>query len=193
VKPALTLVAALAAVLSLSTAAPAQSAPGPQAAPDTQAAPDPVLEHRGGAPAPAPAPNTAAPPQQRGWSTLPADASGEYLLDEKGSIVEVTIDQGYLTGYVTKSADALADKDIPLTYYFDQAQVRGSRITFSTHEVHGLRYSFDGVIVRGDSQTRLVDGFYKLKGAWTTHNTVRNSEEASQVSFKSTPRTELKR
>lgn len=122
-------------------------------------------------------------------STLPADASGEYLIDEAGSTVEVTLESGKISGYVTRMGDEQCDRDTPLTFFFDRVTVDGHRVSFATKKVHGTWYEFDGSIERGDAKTtRDENGYFRLTGAWTTHNDARQSQSREQVSFKSTPR-----
>ncbi|MGH9586984.1 MAG: hypothetical protein ACRD3F_08520 [Acidobacteriaceae bacterium] len=117
----------------------------------------------------------------RGVSTIPADASGEYELDQKGSVIQITIEHGRLTGYVTKM-----DHQTALTLFFDQTTIAGNRLSFTTKTVHGLRYSFHGTIVRGEAQTRSINGFYRLAGDLTAHSNTGNQVE--RISLKSTPR-----
>lgn len=117
----------------------------------------------------------------KGVSTLPDEASGEYELDERGSVVQITIEQSRLTGYVTKMEQGTA-----LTLFFDHTTIDGNRVTFTTKTVHGLRYAFAGTIVRGDAETASEAGFYRLAGEWTAyHDGVRETE---RVRLKSTPR-----
>jgi hypothetical protein len=150
-----------------------------------QTAPEPTLQRRDATSQPA----AAKPRAHAGFSTLPSDASGEYLLDEAGSTVEITIDSGKISGYVTKMGDERSDKDTPLTFFFDQAMVQGNRVTFTTKKIHGIWYSFDGGIVRGDPKTgKDENGYYRLEGTWTTHNDTRNAQASEKVSLKSTPR-----
>lgn len=133
-------------------------------------------------------------PQTRaaeGVSTLPEEASGEYELDGKGSVVQISIDQNRLTGYVTRM-----EQGASLTLFFDRTAVDGSRLSFTTRTVHGLRYSFAGTIVRGDAATSSQMGFYRLVGNLTTIRTagIRDTgiraagRETQRVSLKSTPR-----
>lgn len=153
-----------------------------------QTAADPTL-HRRDATSQPDKPPAAKPRARSGFSTLPGDASGEYLLDESGSTVEVTIEAGKISGYVTKMGDERSDKDTPVTFFFDQATVQGNRVTFTTKKIHGIWYSFDGGIVRGDLKTtREENGYYLLRGAWTTHDDARNTQFKDQVSLKATPR-----
>ncbi len=128
-------------------------------------------------------------PQTRaadGVSTLPEEASGEYELDGKGSVVQISIDQNRLTGYMTRM-----EQGASLTLFFDRTAVDGSRLSFTTRTVHGLRYSFAGTIVRGDAATSSQTGFYRLVGNLTTIHAaaIRDAgRETQRVSLKSTPR-----
>lgn len=119
----------------------------------------------------------------KGVSTVPERASGEYALDESGSVVQITIEHNRLSGYVTKM-----DGGTALTLFFDHTTVDGNRLTFDTKIVHGMKYSFAGSIVRGDAETATESGFYKLAGDWTTYRG--NQRNTLRVSLKSTPRME---
>lgn len=141
----------------------------------------PVLEKRGER-------DGAAQQMQamKGFSTLPENTSGEYELDEprsenSGSVVQITIEHGRLTGYVTKM-----ERETALTLFFGKSAIHGSRVSFTTATVHGLRYSFEGEIVRGHAERASLTGFYRMVGEWTAY---RNGvQETESVSLKSTPR-----
>lgn len=135
----------------------------------------PVLHSRGEQPA---NPQSAL---ARGYSTLPDEASGEYAMDDKGSVAEITIEHNRVTGYITKM-----EQGTVLTLFFDHAAVNGNRVTFTTKVVHGLHFSFAGSIVRGDAINRSMEGYYRLTGDLKVVR--RGVQEARQVSFKSTPR-----
>jgi hypothetical protein len=117
----------------------------------------------------------------KGFSTLPEEASGEYELDDHGSVVQITVEQNRLTGYVTKMEQKTA-----LTLFFDTTTIDGDRLSFTTKTVHGMRYSFVGKIVRGSAATSSETGFYRLIGNWTTY--LDNARETEGVSLKSTSR-----
>ncbi|MFT4114678.1 hypothetical protein [Silvibacterium sp.] len=153
---------------------------------------DPALKHRDtssdAASTTKPSPAVKA---KSGVSTLPDDASGEYILDNNGSTVEITLEGNRISGYVTKLGDeGSSDKDVPVTFFFTDATVDGHRITFSTKKIHGHWFSFEGAIERGDPETtRTENGYYRLLGTWTTHEDTGNRQFRQQVSYKSTPRT----
>jgi hypothetical protein len=127
----------------------------------------------------------AAPDNQQeiasGISTLPSDASGEYAMDEEGSVVQITIEHNRLTGYVTKM-----EHDTSLTLFFDHAAVNGNQLSFRTRMVHGLRYSFSGAIVRGDVESPSLNGYYRLAGNLTVKRN--GTKRMERISLKSTPR-----
>ncbi|MGB0123836.1 MAG: hypothetical protein WA419_00090 [Silvibacterium sp.] len=125
-----------------------------------------------------PGPQTHA---AKGVSTLPDAASGEYELDGNGSVVQITLDENRLTGYVTKM-----EQGASLTLLFDRTTIDRNRLTFTTKAVHGLWYSFAGTIERGNAASASQTGFYRLNGDWTTHHD--GGREMGRVSLKSTPR-----
>ena len=149
-----------------------------------QTASDPTLHKRSDTPPAKPAPSG----QHAGHSTLPEDASGEYLLDESGSVVQITLEEkGRLSGYVSK----MGDDHVPMTFFFDQSRSDGNGISFTTKKLHGYWYSFEGEITRGDPQiTKAEDGYYRLRGGWMVHNDIQQTQESTRVSLKSTPRSD---
>jgi hypothetical protein len=144
---------------------------------------DPTLHKRGDALATKPSPNG----QRAGYSTLPDDASGEYVLDESGSVVQITLEKGRLSWYVSK----MGDDHVPMTFFFDQSRSDGNGISFTTKKLHGYWYSFEGEITRGDPQIKKAeDGYYRLRGGWMVHNDIQQTQESTRVSLKSTPRSD---
>ncbi len=138
----------------------------------------PMLQQR---PAPAQQQPTNTVDYEKGFSTLPVNASGEYELDGNGSVVQITIDQDRLTGYVSK-----IDQGTALTLFFVRTSIQGSRVSFTTKTVHGVSYSFTGSVVRGEKASPSEEGFFRLAGQWTLYRD--GGRETEWVSLKSTPR-----
>jgi hypothetical protein len=101
--------------------------------------------------------------------------------------VQITIDNGVLDGYVSR---VIEGQTSALTYFFDRTTIDGNHLTFTTKPVHGIWYSFDGTIVRGDATTQHETGFYRLKGTWVLHADAGKTQSTSTVSFRSTPRSD---
>ena len=107
------------------------------------------------------------------------------MIDEAGSVVQITIENGRLDGYVSKLLDGQTSS---LTYFFDRTTLDGDRLTFTTKQIHGSGIRLTARSRRRVSQSRQQDGYYRLKGAWLTHDEVQKSQSNSTVSLKSTPR-----
>ena len=135
----------------------------------------PILHKRGAEPS---IPQTQATP---GYSALPEQATGEYQLDDNGSVVQITIQDNRLTGYITKMQNSAA-----LTLFFLKTSIEGSRVAFTTTTVHNLHYAFEGEIVRGNAQMPEQNGFYEMVGELTEYRG--NVRERRRVHLKSTPR-----
>ena len=95
--------------------------------------------------------------------------------------MQVTIQDDRLTGYITKM-----EGDAALTLFFDRSSLEGSRIGFTTSTVHGYRFEFKGMIVRGKVQSQMQSGFYEMEGELTTDRG--QLHESKRVRLKSTPR-----
>ncbi len=118
-------------------------------------------------------------------SLIPEEASGEYMLGHPGELVEITIQFGELSGYISRQGDGESDSGTPLTFFFDKTSLQGQEITFTTRQIHGIWYSFRGTIVRGSGKTREEEGYYLLTGDLIEHNTAQKSESRRSVSLKS--------
>ncbi len=126
-------------------------------------------------------------------STLPSDASGEYKLGKPGDVIEIILDANGLTGYIsmigqavfgeTAAGKSAMNKEVPLTYFFDQTELDAKSLAFNTKPVHGQFYSFQGTIVRGPATTKEKDGYYLLQGTLTLHNVADKTEQPKRVAL----------
>ena len=149
---------------------------------NAQAATEPALHHRGD-------PSTTDRPivvkQGKTNTLIPEEASGEYMLGHPGELIKITLQFGELSGYISRQGDGESDNGTPLTFFFDQASVRGPELKFTTRQIHGVWYSFDGTIVRGPGKTRADDGYYLLTGGLVQHDGAQKIELRRNVSLKS--------
>jgi hypothetical protein len=117
-----------------------------------------------------------------------ADISGSYEFEHEDEFIQLNINHGQLDGYISKLGDETSDRGTPLTYFFKKAKSQGMHVTFSTNQVHGLWYAFDGVVVRGSVRTREEAGYYVLQGTMTMHHVNFQKHDATEqrsVSFRS--------
>lgn len=119
----------------------------------------------------------------RGRTTLPMEASGQYVLGENGESVEIDLQPDRLGGYISRFGDQLSDEGEPLTFFFATSLMNGQRLSFTTRQVHGVWFSFAGTIVRGPARSREQDGYYKLEGTLILHDAVNRTERARNVSL----------
>jgi hypothetical protein len=148
----------------------------------SQAVTTPALHHRGD-PSTTDHPVVVKPGKTN--SLIPEDASGEYMLGHPGEVVEITLQFGSLSGYISRQGDGESDSGTPLTFFFDQTSLRGQELRFTTVQIHSIWYSFEGTIARGQGKTREDDGYYVLVGELTEHDSGHKTEARRSVSLKS--------
>jgi hypothetical protein len=148
-----------------------------------QAAAQPAL-HRRSEPEP-PDPNAIyIDTRHHGNSLLPEEASGDYLLSRTGEVIDITLQSGRLTGYVAHFGSADSDHETLLTYFFAHAAVSRDRLSFTTRQVHGVSFAFEGTLVRGPANSTAQDGYYLLDGDLTEYNAVAHTQQRRSISLK---------
>jgi hypothetical protein len=120
-----------------------------------------------------------------GRTVLPLEASGQYALGSGGSI-DVELQPDRLSGFITRLGDRMSDEGTPLTFFFATSRMAGQQIAFTTRQIHGVWFSFDGTIVRGSGRSREQQGYYLLEGRLVMHDTDSKTEQSRMVSLPST-------
>ena len=75
-----------------------------------------------------------------------------------------------LSGFITRLGDRESDEGTPLTFFFATSRLSGQRLAFTTRQVHGVWFSFEGTIVRGSARSRDQQGYYLLQGRLVMHD-----------------------
>jgi hypothetical protein len=117
-----------------------------------------------------------------GRTVLPLEASGTYALGSSGSI-DVELQPDRLSGFITRMGDRASDEGTPLTFFFATSRLAGQRMAFTTRQVHGVWFSFEGTIVRGSARGRDQQGYYLLEGRLVMHDVASQTEQARMVSL----------
>jgi hypothetical protein len=117
-----------------------------------------------------------------GRTILPSEASGEYTLGS-GEIIDVELQPDRLSGYITRLGDRVSDEGTPLTFFFATSRLADQRLSFTTRQVHGVWFSFDGTIVRGTARTRDQQGYYLLQGQLILHDVAAQTQQTRMVSL----------
>jgi hypothetical protein len=130
-----------------------------------------------------PAPN---PPAQK-----PADDySGMYSFLQEGEFVQLTVEEGRVTGFISRYGDLDSDHGEFLNQFFKSGKLDGKALTFTTQTVHGVWFDFKGAVERGAGKNPGEESYYVLKGTLTQSSTDANKKTSSKsrdVAFKSFP------
>ena len=102
----------------------------------------PSLSHRAQPPALRQQPR----PRSSQWDA----ASGAYEFLRRGEFIQLTIDHGIVSGYISRIGDLPSDQGLVLDQFFDTADLDGDHLTFRTRPLHGQTLAFDGTITQID-------------------------------------------
>jgi len=127
---------------------------------------------------------TAAPP--------PDDYSGMYSFLREGEFVQITIeDKGSVSGFISRFGDSESDRGTFLNQFFKSGKSEGNKLNFTTENVHGVWFAFEGAFNRGSGKKPDEEGYYLLRGALTRFSTdteKKVTSQVTQVELKSFPR-----
>lgn len=134
---------------------------------------------------------TASPAQQTAKPASPADdPSGMYSFLREGEFVQLTVDDGKLSGFISRFGDADSDKGQFIDQFFDKATLATDRLTFKTKTVHGIWYEFSGVLTITPGKQPGQENYRVIKGTLTLHTVdAGNHDNVTQrhAEFKSFP------
>jgi hypothetical protein len=126
----------------------------------------------------------------RAQGAASADISGMYTFLREGEFVQITMDEGRLSGYVSRFGDADSDKGEFIDQFFDKATLQGDHLSFNTKTVHGIWYDFSGTVSVTPGKKAGAEGYRVIKGTLTQHATDAKGVDKAmqrQADFKSFP------
>jgi hypothetical protein len=100
-----------------------------------------------------------------------ADISGMYTFLRDGEFVQLTVEDGRVSGYVSRFGDAQDDKGEFIDQFFDKTAMTGDHLSFNTKVVHGVWYDFDGAITTTPGKQPSQEAYHVLKGTLIQHTT----------------------
>lgn len=118
------------------------------------------------------------------------DVSGTYTFLREGEFVQLTVDDGKLSGYISRFGDTESDKGQFIDQFFDKTSLVGDRLTFNTKTVHGVWYAFNGRVTTAPGKQPDSEGYRVMKGTLVQHTAEDKGSEKTmqrQVEFKSFP------
>jgi hypothetical protein len=121
------------------------------------------------------------------------DYSGMYTFLRDGEFIQVTVEEaGKVSGFISRFGDSETDKNQFLDQFFESGKLDSNQLSFTTKNVHGSWFTFDGTLGRGAGKRPDEEGYYVIRGTLKRFqsdadkkNTTQNSR---RVEFKSFPR-----
>src|SRR5579872_5036355 len=96
------------------------------------------------------------------------DYSGMYSFLKDGEFVQLNLEgQGKVTGFVSRYGDSESDRGAFLDHFFKKDSMSGNRVQFTTDQVHGVWFDFNGTLQRGAGKTPDDEDYYEMKGMLT--------------------------
>ncbi len=120
------------------------------------------------------------------------DYSGMYTFLREGEFIQVTVEEGKVSGFISRFGDSASDKNEFLDQFFESGKLDSSHLTFTTKNVHGTWFTFDGTLGRGAGRKPEEEGYYVIRGILDRFRSDADKKNTSQdsrrVEFKSFPR-----
>ena len=133
----------------------------------------------------------SVPPPSSGAAVQAAnDPSGMYTFLKDGEFVQLNMEDGKLTGYISRFGDSESDKGQFIDQFFDKTALDGDHLTFTTKVIHGVWYEFKGTVITIPTKQPGQEGYRVLRGTLTMHpSDASGTDKPSQrqVEFKSFP------
>ena len=113
--------------------------------------------------------------------TFGDEISGMYTFLREGEFVQITVEEGKLSGFISRFGERDSDKDAFLDQFFSKASLEGKKLSFTTKPVHGTWFEFAGQVSRGEAKTPDKEGYWIIRGTLRQFD----EDEAKKVSSKS--------
>ncbi len=99
------------------------------------------------------------------------EITGLYSFVHEGEFVQIEVNEGKVTGLVSRFRDDDPDKAEFVDQYFDQAKLDGATLSFRTKPADGVWFEFSGVVERGPARTPADEGYWNVRGTLTEQRT----------------------
>jgi hypothetical protein len=113
-------------------------------------------------------------------STPADDISGMYSFLKEGEFIQITLENGNVTGYISRMGDSENDRGVFLDQFFEKASIQDHEVSFTTRPLHDVWFEFKGKYERGPAKTKVEDGYYLLRGTLKQYSTGDNKNTVSR-------------
>lgn len=128
--------------------------------------------------------------QNAGPAASPSDLSGMFTFLREGEFVQLTVEDGQLSGFISRFGDTESDKGEFIDHFFDKTSLQGDHLSFKTKTVHALWYEFNGTVTTVAGKKKGEEGYRLLIGKLTLHKsdaTGKDQTSERTVELKSFP------
>jgi hypothetical protein len=118
------------------------------------------------------------------------EITGMYSFVREGEFVEIEVDNGKVTGVVSRFKDDDPEKTEFVDQFFAEAKLEGYRLSFRTKPAGGVWFEFSGVVERGAGKTPADEGYWNIRGTLTELHTASDgkvTQKTSALTLKSFP------
>jgi len=105
------------------------------------------------------------------FATMREDISGMYSFLRDDESIQLNVQDGKLSGWVTSFGFLESDRDTLVDRFFQKAWLKDDQVYFITKPIHGCWVEFSGHVERGDVPTRAKEGYFRLVGSLTEYTT----------------------
>lgn len=130
-------------------------------------------------------PGTAKPELELG-----GDITGMYSFVHEGEFVQIEVNDGNVTGVVSRFKNEDVEKPEFVDQYFEQAKLEGSTLSFRTEPAaDGVWFQFSGRVERGAAKNPGAEGYWNVKGTLTEHRNADGTvtDKVHELTLKSFP------
>ena len=116
-----------------------------------------------------------------------------YTFLREGEFVQITVEEGIVSGFVSRFGDRDSDRGVFLDQFFSKGALDGKKLTFTTKPIHGTWYEFTGLIGRGEGKTPDREGYWTIRGTlkqFDLDDNKNTSSKSREVTLKSFPNME---
>jgi hypothetical protein len=118
------------------------------------------------------------------------EITGTYSFVREGEFVQIEVNDGKVTGVVSRFQDADPEKAGFVDQFFDQAKLEGASLSFRTKAAGGVWFEFSGVVERGSAKTPVDEGYWNIRGTLMERHTSSDgkvTEKKSELTLRSFP------
>jgi len=125
---------------------------------------------------------TAALAQQQPTKPeLGGDITGLYSFVHEGEFVQIEVNEGKVTGLVSRFKNEDMDKAEFVDQYFEQASLQDSTLTFRTKPADGVWFEFSGTVERGPAKSPSDEGYWIVRGTLTEQHASADGKATGKV------------